>query len=1021
MAGGGPGGSFGELGRFEIPIDIALEKLISDLAKAVRAYNHTVNIMLRTTTILTNAGTEAQRGFANAARMNSREIQKLNNTAIGGQKALTQVLNQNKQVMAQITQGGGRQRVVGGGGGSAAVTGASAALGAQSRVTGILTGQMKTLVGQLGLAYVSYKALRAVTIDAAAAQIRFESSFAGVRKTVKASEQEFAALSRQIRNVALETPVDVNELNAIASAAGQLGIAKENIIDFTETIAMIGVTTDLTTERAALALAQWAEITQLPETQIRNLASAIVDLGNNSATMESNIVEMGLRIAGSGKLIGLTDAQIAGLAATMASLGIEAEAGGTAVSRIMSTVAQSVRTASPQLELFATLAGMTSDAFSQLFDRDAGEAIIRIVEGMGKLEDAGGNLFTVLEELELGDLRVRDALLRAAGAGDLMRESMERGTDAFRDNTALAKEAEERYKTTESQIQLLKNAFGDLQIAIGDALGPTTQGIIGSATGTVNTLRSAVENAGDAWTALIHPISVVIGLLNKIPNVENMQLPSAFTQEFTRPVPGAADAFAQRNAYQALVDENFVRSALSGDTSQEPVSSAEVVTDEIKKATDEAAKFAESVSSALGKIQDGAGAAGDAAKKSADEQARAARIMSDEMESAMREIEARFSAVRSLIERARPVEGLIGDLQEISGLFDQVPEAFGENLDLILKSAIQQYADAGGDITDGIIAQVVERIPAMEEQIKAAMESISVNLAEQGSLSLLPEIDEEILQDLEEKFAPLLQKYGEVLDLVGAISAEMQHFGREGESAFEETVGGAGQAIGAILSVVAGYAAIQTAATAAAGTAAAAWLTILGPIYLVIAAVNAAVTVFGLFGDKAEDELSDTEQVIEDVKKAFDDFLSDLTDAIVEFVKDGEFNFNQLLEGLLEDLLRIGIDATITDPIRGALGISGSKSAAASVTSTKGIGTDGAALFDDMPAFESRVEVNIIDQRSAGDGGVDVKETTRSDGTRVIDAVIYDSVRRQMDSGGFDGVLGRNFQGFTRRGKRRAR
>ncbi len=1018
MAGAGGGGSFGELGRFEIPIDIALERLVADLNQAVSVYSKTVDAMIAKTNELAKQGTSAHNAFAVAARENAAEIKRLNKIGLDGQKNLQSAINRNKAALGTINDPQTRR----GSGGSNAIIGATAGFSAQGKVMGLLNRQMTTMIGQLGLAYAGYRAVKSVTLDAAAAQIRFESSFAGVRKTINASEAEFEALERQIRGLSLRTPIDVNELNNIASAAGQLGIAKDNIIGFTETIAMLGATTNLSTERAAMALAQWANITQLPQDQIRNLGSAIVDLGNNSATMETNIVEMGLRIAGAGKLIGLTDAEIAGFSATIASLGIEAEAGGTAVSRIMSTVAQSVRTASPQLATFAALAEMSSEAFASLFDANAAEAIIRVVEGMGKLEKAGGNLFTILEDLELGDIRVRDALLRAAGAGDLMRESMERGTVAFRENTALAKEAEERYKTTESRLVVLKNTFGDLQIAIGDAFGPATRSGIEVSISLLEELRSvAAEVARD--------INRVFG--DTLKNVKSMQ--SQMRQDITAMQAGAMGMGGSGRRYQSETQLNpgvggaaadfdifSIDWARLGSDDEMLNSIADSWLDEIAAGVEASDDFAANVAATLGDTEKASKATGDAAKKAAREQERAAGVFKSTLDDMFRDMETKLTAVRGLVERAIPVEGLIGDLGEIAGLFTEIPEAFGENLDVILQGAIAQYAEAGGEISDAIIAQVMQRIPGMAEEIKAAMEAVRAEMSEQANLAMLPEMNEELLAQIEAQYAPMIEKFGEVFNVLGMLSAELQHFGREGQSSFQRIAGGAGTVVSAVLSVVGTYVALQAAATAAAATAAAAWIAILGPIALVVAAVNAAASVFGLFGDKAEDELSDTEQMIEDIKTAFDDFLSDLTDAIVEFVKNGEFNFNQLLEGLLEDLLRIGIDATITDPIRGALGIS-DKSAAASVTSTKGIGTDGAALFDDMPGGSGKVEVNIIDQRTGTEGGVDVSESTRSDGTRVIDAVIYDSVRRQMDAGKMDGVLMRNYQGLARRGKRRAR
>ncbi|WP_105134478.1 phage tail tape measure protein, partial [Streptococcus suis] len=84
-----------------------------------------------------------------------------------------------------------------------------------------------------------------------------------------------------------------------------------------------------------VALAKFKNITGMPTEDFKKLGNVIVQLGNNMATTEQDIVDMGLRLASSGKLAGLTEAQIMALAATLSSVGMEAEAGGSAMSRVM--------------------------------------------------------------------------------------------------------------------------------------------------------------------------------------------------------------------------------------------------------------------------------------------------------------------------------------------------------------------------------------------------------------------------------------------------------------------------------------------------------------------------------------------------------------------------------------------------------------------------------------------------------------------------------------------------------------
>jgi TP901 family phage tail tape measure protein len=307
---------------------------------------------------------------------------------------------------------------------------------------------------------------------AAKASIDLETAFTGVIKTVDATEQELQELKQGFETMAKTVPIATTELYGIGEAAGQLGIKKENILGFSDVMAKLGVTTNMSSDQAATALARLANITQMPQTEFDRLGATIVALGNNLATTEAEIVEMGLRIAGAGSQIGLTEAQILSFAGALSSVGIEAESGGSAISRVMVDMANAVASGGQKLEQFAQVSGMSAAQFQQAFEKDAAGAIISFIEGLDKTAKRGGNVFAVLEDLGLSEIRVRDALLRAAGAGDLFRESLELGSEAWVENNALNKEAELRFETTASKIQLFKNQLQLTASAFGDALLP---------------------------------------------------------------------------------------------------------------------------------------------------------------------------------------------------------------------------------------------------------------------------------------------------------------------------------------------------------------------------------------------------------------------------------------------------------------------------------------------------------------------------------------------------------------------
>ena len=317
--------------------------------------------------------------------------------------------------------------------------------------------------------------LIAVAAASIKASIDFESSFAGVRKTVTATEPELQALADGFRDLALEIPTNVNELNRIGEAAGQLGIQTENIIGFTETMAALGVTTNLSSDEAATALARLANITGLQQDEFDNLGSAIVALGNNFATTEKEIVDFGLRIAGAGELAGLTEGDILGIGTAMSSIGVQAEAGGTAVQKVLNEINQSVATGDEELRVFAEVAGMTAEQFSAAFREDAAGAFESFVTGLGT---QGDKSFTVMEDLGLESERVIRAFLGLANSGDLLSEAMEEGNKSFEENVALMIEAEQRYGTTESRMQLLWARVTELRIELGDNLVPALHALI---------------------------------------------------------------------------------------------------------------------------------------------------------------------------------------------------------------------------------------------------------------------------------------------------------------------------------------------------------------------------------------------------------------------------------------------------------------------------------------------------------------------------------------------------------------
>jgi len=305
--------------------------------------------------------------------------------------------------------------------------------------------------------------------------VKFEESFTGVKKTVDATDAQLANIQQRLRKMTIgkdAVPINVNELNAIAEAAGQLDIKTPAIVGFARVIADLGATTNLTTNQAAEDLARLANITQMPQDRFDRLGSTVVHLGNKSAATERDIVSMGLRIAGAGKQVGMSEAEILAYAAALSSVGIESEAGGSSISRVFVEIDKSIHEGGKKLNAFAALSGMTTAQFKREFKDNAAGAVASFIEGLDDLKKSGGNVFQVMDKLGLADERVRDTLNRTAGAGKLLRKTLDEGRAAWERNTALTDEAGKRYGSTGSKIKVFQNELRDFGITTGTVLIP---------------------------------------------------------------------------------------------------------------------------------------------------------------------------------------------------------------------------------------------------------------------------------------------------------------------------------------------------------------------------------------------------------------------------------------------------------------------------------------------------------------------------------------------------------------------
>ena len=181
--------------------------------------------------------------------------------------------------------------------------------------------------------------------------VEYESAFTGVRKTTDATEEQFSQLYTDLLNISETTPTDFVGAAGIMEMAGQLGVGKvnefgedisqqyqvatEDLTKFTETYIALQAATNINGEGGAADLARFLNVTEKTTANVDKIGGVIVALGNESATTEQEILSMATRMGATADLAGFSSAEILAFSAALSSVGINAEAGGSAAGKLM--------------------------------------------------------------------------------------------------------------------------------------------------------------------------------------------------------------------------------------------------------------------------------------------------------------------------------------------------------------------------------------------------------------------------------------------------------------------------------------------------------------------------------------------------------------------------------------------------------------------------------------------------------------------------------------------------------------
>lgn len=314
-----------------------------------------------------------------------------------------------------------------------------------------------------------------------AAAVNIDTSMTNVKKTVDGTADQYDKLKEKAIEFSKTNAVGADQILDIQALGAQLGFSIEELDEFGRIVSGLDIATNMDADTAATEMAQFANITKMSHDEISNYGSAIVGLGNNFATTESDISSMAMRIAAAGTQVGMSQADILGLATALSSMGVEAEAGGTAISTIMAQIDKDIATNADSVETWASTAGMSAQDFADAWRSDPVDALSALLTNMESTTEEGGNMSVMLQELGIDSIRQTDIMKRLGGNSELVADAVAKSNEEWGKNTALQKEVDNRNESLAAKFEMLKNRVVAVANDVGGPLADALLDVIDSA------------------------------------------------------------------------------------------------------------------------------------------------------------------------------------------------------------------------------------------------------------------------------------------------------------------------------------------------------------------------------------------------------------------------------------------------------------------------------------------------------------------------------------------------------------
>ncbi|WP_435931414.1 phage tail tape measure protein [Moraxella bovoculi] len=333
------------------------------------------------------------------------------------------------------------------------------------------------------------------------AAMDFEKSMAGVKKVIDfETPEQFKQMEQDIIALSQSLPMAATDIAAIMEAAGQSGIARDELTRFADSAIKMGVAFDITAEEAGKAMAEMRASFGMTQTEVETLADQINYLGNNSTNSAPHIMEVVQRIGSLAEMANISSSTIAALSASMVGIAPE-------------VAATSLKNFALQLVKGESLSKSAKAAFAQM-----GLDYNQVAKDMQT--DSEGTIRKVLEAVQKVPEHMRAAVLNDAFGSESIAaisqlvtniDTVDKNLKAMGDSATYAgsmlEEFESMAGTSAAQMQLFDNNVQAMKIAFGSAFLPVLNQMMESLTPILQKITDWAQQNPE----LVQTITVITG------------------------------------------------------------------------------------------------------------------------------------------------------------------------------------------------------------------------------------------------------------------------------------------------------------------------------------------------------------------------------------------------------------------------------------------------------------------------------------------------------------------------------